>query len=47
MFRIDLSSHGAGWPLGLGVERVEIGSPDVELAIKNVEKSSIEILNFV
>jgi hypothetical protein len=27
--------------------RVEIGSLDAELAIKNVEKCTIEILNFV
>jgi hypothetical protein len=24
MFRIDFSSHGAGWPLGAGVEGLEL-----------------------
>lgn len=47
MFRINLSSHSAGWPLGLGVERVGIGCSDVELTIENVEKCTIKILIYV
>jgi hypothetical protein len=47
MFRINLGSHGAGWPLGLGVERVGIGCSDVELTIVNIEKYTFKILKFV